>query len=190
MTGNSIEAIVVVLASRHEDSLNEVNAMNPRNHIDQNAQAGLVLVEAMSSMVVVALSMLGLSLVIINCQSLDATVREELAAHNAGRAALESLRNSDLSARFTEEITKTQTVNTTARPVAEFEFPALMLDTSVDGATSTSTLQYKDIDADGRVDLVPGVAARAALLPVEVKVRWVGRGRMRTTTLRTLVTQK
>lgn len=130
---------------------------------------GFTMVEVVVAMTVAAIALMAFTSTMAAGSRLQIQTQRYALASSAIRQAHERLHSGDIDARVAEYM---------ADPVFAFgphtvsvEFPEQVLIDLIGGPVPVGW-RYRDIDADGQVDLNPLAPSRASLVPVSVTVTW------------------
>jgi hypothetical protein len=127
------------------------------------------MLEVMISLVVTMVAVLSLMTSVVANNDLQNRSRESSLAAREITALHEEFRNGDLDALF-QQYTAAPTFQTGALSVA-VNFPEAVLVEQLGGAPPAGW-RYRDVDADGQLDLDPAATATSSLLAVTVSVTW------------------
>jgi Tfp pilus assembly protein PilV len=129
------------------------------------------MIEVAAAVLILAVGLLGASMSGVRCAELQRSTQDYVQAHHAAREVVERLRNGDLAARF-QELAATPDFDSGALRV-EVRFPAALLVDSL-GGPPPATARFRDLDADGQVDMDVASTDPQSLLPLQVTVRRAG----------------
>lgn len=134
-------------------------------------QAGFTLVELCIALTIAVISTFGLIGSMLSGSKLQQQTQEYGRANRAIQQVHESLRNGDLDERIQE--LKNDPEFEVGTILVEVSFPEQNL-IDLLGTPVPADWRYRDLDNDGDVELVPGVADGASLVPVEILTSWTG----------------
>ena len=140
---------------------------SPRTGPTDTRRAGFSIIELMISVMVLVIGLMCAVTAGVRISKLQSATQEYEQAHNASRDVLEKMRNGDLAAQY-EAYAGAPTFDIGDQQV-QVTFPAELLDAALGGAVP-ATARFRDMDADGDVDLDAGSADPGSLLPVRVSV--------------------
>jgi len=145
------------------------------------ASGGFTLLEVIVAVTIFVIAFLGLASAMTAGSQLQIRTEEYALASRAVRQVHERLHGGDIDG---------QVAAFKATPVFDFgpltvevEFPEQVLIDAIGGPVSADW-RYRDLDADGQVDLDTLSTSQASLVPVSVTVTWAN-GEMRSTFLAT-----
>lgn len=138
-------------------------------HHPRRSTKGLTLVEATVALAIAGIATMGLVSSLLASSNLQQQTQEFGLAHRTIRQVHEQIRNGDLETRFDEYRAAPVFFNGPLQ--VEVTFPEEVL-TDVLGAAVPNTWRFRDLDADGDVDLDPASTEETCLLPVRVTVTW------------------
>jgi hypothetical protein len=125
----------------------------------------------MMAVSILTVGLVGAAMMGVRCGQLQRNTQDLTQAHNAARDVVERLRNGDLAQRFTERLA-TPDFDVGDLSV-QVRFPVAVLTQSL-GGPPPATARFRDMDADGEVDLDGASTDPGSLLPVQVTVRRAG----------------
>lgn len=155
--------------------------MSPRRRNASSSQIGFTLVEICISLAILTVSVLGLSAAMKAGSDLQIRTEEYARANRAIIQVHERMHSGNIDNQF--ESFLAEPVYSAGSLTVEVSFPELLLTDSIGGPVPVEW-RYKDVDADGQVDLNPAATSLASLVPVSVVVTWA-RGEMRSSFLAT-----
>lgn len=142
----------------------------------REGERGFTLIETLIALVVATISIIGVLVSLGNGVQLQQQTGGYEAANRAIAEIHATLRSGDLDARVADfQSTPTQTIGGVDVRVS---FPEQLL-VDVLGTAVPVGWRYRDLTADGEVDLDPAATATVSLVPVSVTAVWA-KGSMRT----------
>lgn len=144
---------------------------------------GAALLDAMIAVTMLIVGILSASMSGLRSSELQQTTAAYIQAHDTVRDVLEQVRSGDLIAQY-QAFAAAPDFTVGAQQVS-VRFPESLLWETFGGVPPT-TVRFRDLNADGEVDLDTASTERASLLPVQVTVR---RGNLQVR-LETLLTER
>lgn len=142
---------------------------------ENTQRRAFTLVEICVSLAVFTIAVLGLSAAMTSGSRLQVRTEEYALANRSIEEVHERMHSGDIDAQVASF--KAAPVYEKGPLTVEVAFPEQMLVDRI-GAPVPDSWRYKDLDADGQVDLNPTATSLATLVPVSVLVHWTG-GEMR-----------
>jgi type II secretory pathway pseudopilin PulG len=135
----------------------------------KSSQAAFSLLEAMISLVVVIVALMSMASSVVASNNLQNRSRESSMAARQVSAIHEIFRNGSLDATFA--FFKDNPISTEESLVIQVEFPEEIVADQL-GTAIPVGWRFRDLDADGIVELDPAATETVSLLPIRVTVTW------------------